>query len=254
MSIKVMSLVWEHYPEGGTNLLALLALADYSDDDGRCFPSISSIAKKIRLKHRQAQRLVHKLINDGYVRVIGNQQGGWHGDTRRYQIMLPKLTGVLGDTGVTNTANGCRGSHFTGVLDDTQTIIDPSIEPSINTQSGKKPYLFAGIDPQIVADYQALRKAKKVGPMTETALTAMTKQADLAGCSLQSALQTCVERGWVGFKAEWVMRDARRSSQFNFKEAGIQTAAKSVFKPANVKHLTGAQEIEVWDVVKTIAA
>lgn len=254
MSIKVMSLVWEHYPEGGTNLLALLALADYSDDDGRCFPSISSIAKKIRLKHRQAQRLVHKLINDGYVRVIGNQQGGWHGDTRRYQIMIATLTGVLGDTGVTNTPNGCRGRHSSGVLDDTQTIIEPSIEPSINTQREKKPDFFAGIDPQIVADYQALRKAKKVGPMTDTALTAMKKQADLAGCSLQDALQTCVERGWVGFKAEWVMRDSRWSSQSNCKESGIQSAAKSVFKAEHIQHLIGAQEIEVNDAIKAIAA
>lgn len=40
----------------------------------------------------------------------------------------------------------------------------------------------------------------------------------------------------------------------NAREAAIQTAAKSIFKPQNIQHLTGAQEIEVQDAIKTIAA
>lgn len=38
------------------------------------------------------------------------------------------------------------------------------------------------------------------------------------------------------------------------REAAIQTAAKSIFKPQHIQHLTGAQEIEVQDATKTIAA
>lgn len=38
------------------------------------------------------------------------------------------------------------------------------------------------------------------------------------------------------------------------REAGIQTAAKSIFKPKHIQHLTGAQEIDVQDATKTIAA
>ena len=127
-----MTKVWDGYPGGGTALLALLALADWSDDEGRCYPSISSIAKKIRLKERQAQRAVHSLLKDGYVKVIGNMFGGPPGATRQYQIIIANLTGVILDTpmqetGVMQDADGCHLGYETGVADDTQTVIEPSL-------------------------------------------------------------------------------------------------------------------------------
>lgn len=90
MSIRVMTHVWDGFPGGGPDLLALLALADWSDDDGRCYPSIPSIAKKIRLGDKQARRIVHRLIDSKFVLVTGNDLGG--GNSRRYQINLDKLT------------------------------------------------------------------------------------------------------------------------------------------------------------------
>ena len=35
MSVKVMSLVWEQATVGGSELLVLLALADYADDEAK---------------------------------------------------------------------------------------------------------------------------------------------------------------------------------------------------------------------------
>lgn len=90
MSIRVMTLVWDGYPGGGSELLALLALADWSDDDGRCWPSIASIAKKTRLSPDQARRVVHRLINAGYLAVRDGKDGGR--SSRRYQIKLGFLT------------------------------------------------------------------------------------------------------------------------------------------------------------------
>ncbi len=46
MSIRIMSKVWDAFPGGGSDLLALLALADWSDDEGRCWPSMASIARQ----------------------------------------------------------------------------------------------------------------------------------------------------------------------------------------------------------------
>jgi len=90
MSIRVMTLVWDGYPGGGSELLALLALADWSDDEGRCFPSMASIGRKTRLSEKQARRVVHNLEETGFVRVTGGQSGG--GMSRRYQIALDQLT------------------------------------------------------------------------------------------------------------------------------------------------------------------
>ncbi|NDP48927.1 MAG: hypothetical protein GZ085_11190 [Sulfuriferula multivorans] len=139
MSIRVMSQVWEAYPGGGSELLALLALADWSDDNGKCYPSMASISKKIRLKPRQAKRIVHQLIDDGFVQVVGNEFGGSPGSSRQYRLILSRLTGVAHDTrrsvsddtptpetGVMQGIDGCHGRPETGVTHDTLTVIEPS--------------------------------------------------------------------------------------------------------------------------------
>ena len=40
--------------------------------------------------------------------------------------------------------------------------------------------------------------------MTVTALAGIKREADKANWSLDRAITECVERGWTGFKAEWV--------------------------------------------------
>ena len=60
-----------------------------------------------------------------------------------------------------------------------------------------------GVSDSVWQDFQKLRKAKKA-PITETAIGGIKREAQKAGYSLQQALQTCCERGWIGFKAERV--------------------------------------------------
>lgn len=156
MSIKVMSAVWDYYPRGGSELLTLLALSDWSDDQGRCFPGISAIATKTRLSRSQAQRVVHRLIDEGVVSVTGNHHGGVPGATRRYQIKLEKLNGSVnanptGRTGETGSSHATGSSHLpkgshpcgeTGSAHATQTVIEPSITVSTvasQNQSTKVP-------------------------------------------------------------------------------------------------------------------
>lgn len=52
-------------------------------------------------------------------------------------------------------------------------------------------------------DFIALRKAKKA-PLTDTALQGIRNQASIAKITLESALRMCCERGWQGFKADWI--------------------------------------------------
>lgn len=52
-------------------------------------------------------------------------------------------------------------------------------------------------------DFLAIRKAKRA-PLTETALQGIRKQADRASMTLAEALRMCCERGWQGFRADWV--------------------------------------------------
>jgi len=53
-------------------------------------------------------------------------------------------------------------------------------------------------------DFLKLRKAKKA-PWNQTALDGFRREAATAGYTLEQAIRTTCERGWQGFKAEWVM-------------------------------------------------
>lgn len=87
MSIKVTTLVWLNYSGNGTELLTMLALADWCDDLGeKLFPSIKAVAKKLRISESQARRSVHKLIDQGYLKVVKNHDGGRNSETRHYKI------------------------------------------------------------------------------------------------------------------------------------------------------------------------
>lgn len=65
------------------------------------------------------------------------------------------------------------------------------------------PDLFPSVDPVVVADFKRLRAQKKA-PITLTAVEGIKREAAKAGYTLEQALRTCCERGWTGFKAEWV--------------------------------------------------
>ena len=60
-----------------------------------------------------------------------------------------------------------------------------------------------GVDPQAWADYMTVRKAKRAGPMTETAMKAFAREAGKAGVDLSTAVTACAEYEWRGFSAQW---------------------------------------------------
>jgi uncharacterized protein YdaU (DUF1376 family) len=60
-----------------------------------------------------------------------------------------------------------------------------------------------GVTVMVWQDWLKLRKAKKAA-VTQTAIDGIQREADKARVSLQTALETCCERGWTGFKAEWM--------------------------------------------------
>lgn len=63
-----------------------------------------------------------------------------------------------------------------------------------------------GVTDVVWKDFLAIRRAKRA-PMTPTALAGIQREAERAGITLQKAIEVCCERGWQGFKAEWVLGD-----------------------------------------------
>ena len=144
MSIKVSDLVWGggYTGNGGSDMLVLLALADWSNDAGGCWPSMQSIAMRTKLSRSQAQRVVHRLMDGGWLKVTGNAFGGAPGATCRFQLAIDRLrtgsasatptgstdaTGSVDATGRTHAADGSQGCGETGSAGATQTVIEPSV-------------------------------------------------------------------------------------------------------------------------------
>ncbi|MFM0177141.1 hypothetical protein PQR52_01600 [Paraburkholderia aspalathi] len=92
MSIRVTTLVWDRFPGSGSELLMMQALSDWCSDDGESlYPSIAYLAAKMRVSESQTRRVLHSLIEQGYVVVIGNPAGGAPGMTREYRLDVDKL-------------------------------------------------------------------------------------------------------------------------------------------------------------------
>lgn len=87
-------------------------------------------------------------------------------------------------------------------------------KPETINQKPKKEKAAVAVPPEAVSesvwlDFVALRKAKKA-VLTNTAINGIQREAKKAGISLEQALQMCCERGWTGFRADWVAGQAIR--------------------------------------------
>jgi hypothetical protein len=85
MSVHVSSNVWRSCPQKHDRLLLMIALADYCNDEGYCWPSQASIAKRIRGTERGVVRMLDELIAEGEIEVH-RKGGSGRGDTTVYLL------------------------------------------------------------------------------------------------------------------------------------------------------------------------
>jgi len=110
-------------------------------------------------------------------------------------------------------------ARFNARSTDVQPIINHK-SSIINHQSNtKKPRATVVATPEGVAesvwnDFVALRKAKKAA-ITNTAIAGLQREAVKAGMTMEQVLRTCCERGWVGFKSDWMIGQAVRLNHPN---------------------------------------
>lgn len=92
-----MTWVWEHSPTRGTDLLLLLAIADFAGESGIAWPSRQTLARRTRLDPSTVRRIVRKLEADGHIRV--SRSTGRH-QTNVYTLLFS--CGQHGDEPVDN--------------------------------------------------------------------------------------------------------------------------------------------------------
>lgn len=86
MSVKVMGFVWDHYPNGGGELLTALALADHANHDGGdIYPSIERLMRVTRQGRSTVKRHLKKMVGSGWLEVV-KRGGTGPGDTTTYRM------------------------------------------------------------------------------------------------------------------------------------------------------------------------
>lgn len=114
-----MSRVWAGSRHKGGALLLMLALADFAHDDGtNAYPSVATLARKIRMSDRQVQRIIQQCEKSGELLAQRSIDGR---SSTLYTIVLD----ALGVTGVKRSPVPQR--HRSGDTYVTRTVLK---EPS----------------------------------------------------------------------------------------------------------------------------
>jgi hypothetical protein len=133
MSVRCITAVLDNSQHASTELLMLVVLADYSDDDGNSYPSVASLARKCRLKPRRANYILTALQASGELRVLKNE--GPKG-TNRYRIMLSQLgaSKPLHSSAPLQRSAPLHSSAPTPALQCAKPLHSSADEPSLNRQ------------------------------------------------------------------------------------------------------------------------
>lgn len=125
MSIKIMTMVFDRYPNGGGEMLLALSLADFADDNGTSvYPSIKQLSEKTRQSERSVQYQLRKMEESGWLVLVNSGNGG-RNQRREYRISPEWIKGAdfapvqstsekgaTDDTkGANESSKGCNGLH-----------------------------------------------------------------------------------------------------------------------------------------------
>ena len=236
LSLDLAARLWRCALPRGTSKLVLQCFCHHvNNTSGLCWPSIARVARMCGLSERAVQGHVRGLVTAGILRPrlrIGH--------ATRYTVCLDGLTPLVfacaSGGGVVVLDDAWQGADAVHRPAPTPAVFAaPAAEndtppPQIstltsaesapitvlniqqNTEGTGAPALPAalnrvdGVRPEVLADFAAIRQAKRMGPVTAAVIEAISQQAHLAGLTLEQALQTCCDprRRWARFEAGWL--------------------------------------------------
>jgi hypothetical protein len=83
VSLEALTRVWRESQAEHSDLLIMLALADFMDDHGQAWPSLETIAKKARISRRTVLDRLPLLVSMGELHM---ESGGGRGGTTLYRL------------------------------------------------------------------------------------------------------------------------------------------------------------------------
>lgn len=116
-----MAQIWAKSPYRGERLLLHLALGDYANDEGICWPSQRTLAQKARCSENFVRLTLRQMVKDGLVELHKSSNG--RGNTAVYQLKPHPANG--------EPANPHSPRRETPIADTSDTYILNHQEPSI---------------------------------------------------------------------------------------------------------------------------
>ena len=212
MSIALMTLAWKSDIASGPKMV-LLSLCDNANDQGECYPSISTIAERCSMGERSVQRHLVELEKMKALKRIERtgRSTVYHIDPRQFGTPANLTPPPDCHPTPANLAPPPPPNwHPTPAKLAPITVNEPSIETSPNRQ--KTLARPDDVSELVWTDFLLIRKTKK-SALTETALSGIRAEAVKAGLTLDQALAMCCTRGWQSFKAEWAKPDEKAAAK-----------------------------------------
>lgn len=237
MSLHVTSAVWRDSPSWGDRLLVLLALADCANDEGRCWPSQASLARRTRCSERGVQKIIDALISDKEIELV--RPGGGRGKSAEYRLALyakgeqhsPNTVPRIqfpephSTNGAAERANGEAGKGE-------QAVPPNRKEPSKNRQDIILPDWMVEMEgmPEAWEAFAIHRKRRKA-PMTLRIAEGIWKRLLPRKDQSVELVEYIVERNWLTFEEDWLVGtkfsprqhiNGTNGSHLSFKEQAQQ--------------------------------
>ncbi|EED7477402.1 helix-turn-helix domain-containing protein [Salmonella enterica] len=230
MSSKILGNVWDAcaaHDVKGAKLVIMARLADYSNDDGICYPSVETICRQLGLGESTVRMAIAELESAGWLRRESRRKGNrntsnlYHLNAERLEALARVEKDKVAALKQQRRANGFHPSDsdkkgvFTrqNLTPDPQDLKhDPQVkdhEPQEVRAKRQKKSSFdpAGLKPENVSaeiwlDWIKFRREKRQ-PLTETTCAYQAKQ--LAGHqNADEVIRRSIAGGWQGLFPERV--------------------------------------------------
>jgi hypothetical protein len=211
-----MTSVWKQSRHRGGALLVLLALADYADDDGECWPSVLRLASKARLSERQTQEVLRRLEAAGEIAV---QLAAGPKGSNLYTVLLRGAESAPA-RGAVRHVERVRSAAARGAVSDAQTapesVTNPPLEPPKKNPSRHASRLYPPAVELLLAYTRGPRGRRR--PPDPFVIEAIV---DVVGSEFLSLLQ------WGRVVRTWVLRSYKVGNVDGmlrvFREGGFQS-------------------------------
>ncbi|WP_208744421.1 conserved phage C-terminal domain-containing protein [Citrobacter portucalensis] len=151
MSTKLTGYVWDGCAASGMKLssVAIMArLADFSSDEGVCWPSIETIARQLGAGPSTIRTAIAKLEKDGWLTRTQRRNGNRNA-SNVYRLNVPKLqAAAFSQLSDSDTSKSDASEFDASKTDPSKSVKNGGFDPS---ESGGDPSVKSTQDPQVTS-------------------------------------------------------------------------------------------------------